>query len=80
MSLARRFRRFDARACLERGEEPFQEIRRSVAHLGVNEGLTVIAPFLPSPLIELLRSEGFELKLERGQNGDWMVSFWRADT
>ena len=79
MSLARRFRRFDVRACLERGEEPIHEIRRSVAQLNVNEGLTVIAPFLPSPLIELLRSEGFESKLERGQNGDWMVSFWRAE-
>lgn len=79
MNPSRSFRRIDARACLERGGEPLVEIRRMVALLGANEGITVTAPFLPSPLIELLRSEGFESKLERGQKGEWVVSFWRPE-
>jgi hypothetical protein len=37
----------------------------------------VIAPFLPSPLIELLRGQGFRSKLERGKGADWVVYFWR---
>jgi len=41
------------------------------------EGLIVIAPFLPSPLVEKLGSEGFASKLERGQGSDWLVYFWR---
>jgi hypothetical protein len=41
------------------------------------EGLIVVAPFLPSPLIELLGGEGFTSKLERGSGSDWLVYFWR---
>jgi len=77
MTPPRRFRRLNAAACRERGEEPLREIRKCLTQLGANEGLMVLAPFLPSPLIELLRSEGYESKLERGQNGEWRVSFWR---
>ena len=38
--------------------------------------LIVIAPFLPSPLIELLGSQGFQSKVERGEAGSWIVYFW----
>jgi hypothetical protein len=37
----------------------------------------VVAPFLPSPLIEKLGSEGFASKVERGTGADWLVYFWR---
>jgi hypothetical protein len=43
-----------------------------------DEGLIVIAPFLPSPLIEKLAGEGFSSKVERGNGADWMVYFWRT--
>jgi hypothetical protein len=43
------------------------------------EGLIIVAPFLPSPLIEKLGSEGFASKVERGSGADWMVYFWRED-
>jgi hypothetical protein len=46
--------------------------------LKAGEGLTVIAPFLPSPLIEKLGSEGFQSRIERGA-GSWTVYFWRDD-
>jgi len=73
-----RFRRFDVRALLQRGGEPFPEIRRRVDALKPDEGLIVIAPFLPSPLVEKLTGEGFSSKIERGQGADWMIYFWRA--
>src|SRR6266567_8087154 len=60
------FKRFDIRDLLRRGVEPFPEIRQRVDALKANEGLLVVAPFLPSPLIEKLASEGFASKVERG--------------
>lgn len=72
-----RFKRLDVRPLLERGEEPFPLIRRRVDGLGPDDGLIVVAPFLPSPLIEKLGSEGFTSKFERGARGEWIVYFWR---
>jgi len=72
-----RFKRFDVRDLIRRGIEPFPEIWQRVNALGADDGLIVIAPFLPSPLVEKLTSEGFASKVERGQGSDWMVYFWR---
>lgn len=71
------FKRFDVRAMLARGVEPFPEIRKQVDALKPGEGLIVVAPFLPSPLIEKLASEGFASKVERGNGADWFIYFWR---
>jgi hypothetical protein len=72
-----RFKRFDVRDLIGRGVEPFPEIRRRVDGLTPDHGLIIIAPFLPSPLIEKLAGEGFHSKVERGQGSDWLVYFWR---
>jgi len=70
------FKRFDVRSLIQNGIEPFPEILERVSRLKSGEGLLVIAPFLPSPLIEKLGGMGFLYKVER--NGvDWMVYFWR---
>ena len=71
------FKRFDVRDLLRRGVEPLPEIRRRVDALSPDAGLIIVAPFLPSPLIEKLGSEGFRSKVERGQGADWIVYFWR---
>lgn len=71
------FKRFDVRDLLSRGVEPFPEIRKRVDALKPDQGLIVIAPFLPSPLVEKLGSEGFQTKVERGQDGEWIIYFWR---
>ena len=71
------FKRFDVRDLLNSGIEPFPEIRKRVDALKTGQGLIVIAPFLPSPLVEMLSSEGFQTKIDRGQNGEWIVYFWR---
>jgi len=72
-----RFKRFDTRDYFRRGAEPLTPLRARINQLAPDEGLIVIAPFLPSPLIEMLRGEGFAAKLERGQGTDWIVYFWR---
>jgi hypothetical protein len=73
-----KFKRFDVRDRLRNGIEPFPEIFQRVNALQPDEGLIIVAPFLPSPLIEKLGSEGFVSKVERGPGGDWIVYFWRA--
>jgi hypothetical protein len=70
------FKRLDVRPLLQRGEEPLSEILKKVQALETGEGLIVLAPFLPSPLIELLGSQGFQSKVERGEAGSWIVYFW----
>ena len=72
-----KFKRFDVRELLRQGIEPFPEIFQRVNALKPDEGLIVVAPFLPSPLVEKLGSEGFASKVERGAGSDWLVYFWR---
>jgi len=76
MPAINRFKRFDVRDLLHRGVEPFPEILKRVSKLKPEEGLIIVAPFLPSPLIEKLGGEGFASKVERGSGADWMVYFW----
>ncbi len=71
------FKRFDVRPLLKRGAEVLPQILNRVQALGADEGILVIAPFLPSPLIELLGSQGFASKVERGEGASWIVYFWR---
>ncbi len=71
------FKRFDVRDLIRRGGEPFPEIRKRVDALKSDEGLIIVAPFLPSPLIERLSADGFASKVERGTGSDWLVYFWR---
>ena len=75
--IVRKFKTLDVRPILAKGVEPFSRIRESIDALAPDEGLSVIAPFLPSPLIEKLGSEGFESRVERRVGGGWMVHFWR---
>lgn len=75
--VGRKFKTLDVRSILAKGVEPFSKIRQTIDELGPDEGLSVIAPFLPSPLIEKLGSEGFESRVERQVGGGWTVHFWR---
>ena len=77
--MSRKFKTLDVRPILATGAEPFAKIRESVDALADNEGLSVIAPFLPSPLIEKLGSEGFKSRVERQPGGGWVVHFWHDE-
>ena len=72
-----KFKRFDVRPMFQRGEEPLSKILLRVRALTPEEGLIIVAPFLPSPLIELLGSQGFASKVEHGKDGAWFVYFWQ---
>lgn len=79
MNPPNRFKRFDVRELIRSGIEPCPEIFQRLLKLKADEGLIVVAPFLPSPLIEKLGSHGFSSKVERGSGADWMIYFWREN-
>jgi len=72
-----KFKRLDVREMIRTGIEPFPSIHERVGQLKSGEGLIIVAPFLPSPLIERLAGEGFQSKVERGAGTNWLVYFWR---
>lgn len=71
------FKVLDVRPLLADGTEPFTAIRERIDALAPGQGLTLVAPFLPAPLIELLKSEGFESTMERRADGAWAINFWK---
>ena len=73
------FKKLDVRPLIAKGMEPLSAIRSKIELIGRGEGLTVIAPFLPSPLIERLSSEGFRSSAQHRPDGAWAVNFWRED-
>lgn len=71
-------RTLDLRAFIADGGEPFPKIMQAVASLAANETLLLVTPFLPSPLIEKLHSEGFDARPERMGDGSWQTRFTRG--
>jgi hypothetical protein len=77
MSPLSQFKKLDVRPALNRGRDPYSEIRKRVDARQPADGFDVIAPFLPAPLIEKLGSEGFKSKVARSDDGNWVAYFWR---
>lgn len=73
------FKKIDIRKMVNQGVEPFPQIRKKVDALHAGEGLAIVAPFLPSPLIEVLRGENFSSRAERNADGSWVTYFWRDE-
>lgn len=67
----------DVRSILAQGGDPYSTIRGRVDALVTGESLTIVAPFLPAPLIERLKGEGFEVQVERRTDDIWKVNFRR---
>jgi len=74
----KQFRTLDVRPTLKRGGEPFSVINQEVASLKPDEGLILITPFLPSPLIEHFKSAGFAASPQSQSDGSWQTIFTRV--
>ncbi|HZP61288.1 MAG TPA: DUF2249 domain-containing protein [Opitutaceae bacterium] len=72
------FRALDLRPLMAQGEEPLHKIMTAVTSLAPNEGLALTAPFLPSPLIEQLRADGYSVRTDHRPDGSWTTFFWRS--
>ena len=77
--MPRTFKKLDVRPLIAQGREPLSAIRAKIQLIKKGEGLTVIAPFLPSPLVEKLSGEGFRSSAQHQPDGAWAVNFWRED-
>lgn len=72
-----KFTTLDLRPIFARGDEPCDLIRTTVDALTPGLGVTLIAPFAPTRLIESRRSAGYLTTMERRQDGAWAVKLWR---
>jgi uncharacterized protein (DUF2249 family) len=65
----------DVRPDLLEGREPFSKIMETVAGLGPEDSLLLIAPFQPVPLFQVLAKKGLNYKSTPTETGDWEVLF-----
>jgi uncharacterized protein (DUF2249 family) len=65
----------DVRPLIEAGIEPRPQLFEAVQRLAPGQRLSVLSPFVPSPLIERLRSDGFTVTLARRADGAWETRF-----
>lgn len=72
-----RFTKLDVRPILARGNEPCSVVEAELGRLGEGQGISVVAPFLPSPLIERLKAAGYNARADRLADNSWQVDFWR---
>jgi len=75
MSGAPKDRVVDVRPLIAEGIEPRPQLFAAVQGLANGQALVVIAPFLPSPLIERLKAEGFSAEVTRRADRAWEVRF-----
>jgi len=73
----RKTRVLDVRPLIASGGSPLEKIVAAATTLGPGESLLLITPFLPSPLIEKLQSEGFRGQPGRRGDGSWQTHFTR---
>ncbi len=60
---------FDARPILEGGIDPFKQIMEKLKLLKADETLLIINTFEPVPLLNVLKSKGYEYEVERPEQG-----------
>jgi uncharacterized protein (DUF2249 family) len=67
----------DVRPVLARGDEPFVEIMETAEKIKVGETLTLIAPFEPVPLYDVLGERGFSHETTQAALDNWIIQFTR---
>lgn len=70
----------DVRQTLREGRDPFAEIMATVDALASGQGLRLVAPFMPAPLLLVLERRGFSHQVSKLQSGGWEVLFQPACT
>ncbi len=70
----------DVRMLLSQGLEPFPHIMSAVAALAPGQAMELLAPFRPSPLIQLMERRGFVASTSERVDGTWVVLFTPAQS
>jgi hypothetical protein len=69
----------DARPMLAQGQHPKSLVIEALSTLQSGQVLLLIVPFVPGPLIELGRSQGFETWTRQGEPGRFETYFGRME-
>lgn len=72
-----RVRTLDVRPLIAKGEEPLAKILALLQQVGPGEAFIIVSPFIPSPLIERLQSQGYSARPEHRPDGGWQTHFVR---
>ena len=75
-----RFRRvseIDAASMLERGEDPFDPIRKALLELQPGEAVKIVLDFVPSPLIDIFSRQGYESCVLTTEDGMFQTYFYK---
>lgn len=67
----------DVRPTLREGGEPFAEIMHAASEVPPGGALCLRATFKPVPLFGVMRMRGFDTWVERGEDDDWVVWFYK---
>lgn len=69
---------FDAREMIAVGGHPLQKVLKDAKDLAKGEIYELVAPFLPAPLIDKMKEQGFESYTEQEGDGLWRVWFCKV--
>jgi hypothetical protein len=69
-------RTHDARAAIEAGEHPMPRVMADLAALAGGEVYALVTPFVPAPLVDLARDEGF-LSFSVAEGDDVVRTYFR---
>lgn len=67
----------DVRPIITAGREPFPQIQQHISDLKPGQTLVVISPFMPAPLIELMKNQGFTVRSLPAGDGSWETTLVR---
>lgn len=66
---ARIVKRFDARSMIEAGQQPMGTVLKQIKELKEGEIFELITPFVPVPLIDMVKDKGYAAWTKRGEEG-----------
>ena len=67
----------DVRSVLAGGTDPLQLIQKTIRELSPTRGLALTAPFVPTPLVQLLSKQGFAAHSHRYAPDEVTTWLWR---
>jgi uncharacterized protein (DUF2249 family) len=71
---------FDARPIIDKGEDPLKSIIKNVKNIHPGEALKIINSFEPTPLISLLKNQGFEAYVDKIEDQLIETYFYRTSS
>jgi hypothetical protein len=66
---------YDAREAIEAGEHPLPQVMAALGKLADGQGYAIVTPFVPAPMVERVRAQGFQVWTERKEANHFVTYF-----